>query len=295
MTASFSKNLAKFRKRCGMTQSQLAAKLSVTPQAVSKWENGSLPDTEFLPAIASALGVSLDLLFGLRSEREMPDLEQLIVDTIRQTPKEERADRIMCLFHAIMSAFLDYRLSKLRYPEDLELVTYDEVRTDFERMIARLNDDMKFFCFVKIPEEGINSYTAVTDEMLRLFRMLSDRDAVNIIHYLGCGARNHMQTLEVISAKLSIPIEKVTDVMGQLDRFGLVWRVSAEFTEDVPLIYGFTNSSPLILLLVLAKSLTQYIQFHDLFADCWQQGAFRMEGAANSIPVPQIGDWEEDL
>ena len=44
MSSDFSRNLTKYRKRCSLTQSQLAAQLNVTPQAVSKWENGSLPD-----------------------------------------------------------------------------------------------------------------------------------------------------------------------------------------------------------------------------------------------------------
>lgn len=65
MHSKFSKNLTKYRKRCGLTRGQLAEKLNVTPQAISKWENGSLPDCEFLPVIANVLGISLDVLFGL--------------------------------------------------------------------------------------------------------------------------------------------------------------------------------------------------------------------------------------
>ena len=67
MELQFSKNLSKYRKSCGMTQGQLAAKLNVTPQAVSKWENGSLPDSELLPKISGILGVSLDVMFGKKN------------------------------------------------------------------------------------------------------------------------------------------------------------------------------------------------------------------------------------
>ena len=66
MQSKFSKNLTKYRKRCGLTQGQLAMKLNVTPQAVSKWENGSLPDSEFLPMLAYSLGVSIDKMMHLR-------------------------------------------------------------------------------------------------------------------------------------------------------------------------------------------------------------------------------------
>lgn len=53
------------RKRLGMTQEQLAEKLGVSAQAVSKWENGwNLPDIGNLNALSSLLGISLSTLFS---------------------------------------------------------------------------------------------------------------------------------------------------------------------------------------------------------------------------------------
>ena len=83
MTLKFSENLTKYRKRIGLTQGQLAQKINVTPQAVSKWENGSFPDSELIPAIAEILGISIDILFGVAEERAEPDLEQMLMDRIR--------------------------------------------------------------------------------------------------------------------------------------------------------------------------------------------------------------------
>lgn len=116
MESKFSKNLAKYRKKSGLTQAQLAEKVCVTPQAVSKWENGSLPDSEFLPVIARTLGVSIDMLFGIEQERGEYDIEQLVINKLRRTPQGERADYIMQLFYAVMSAYNDYKLSKIKYP-----------------------------------------------------------------------------------------------------------------------------------------------------------------------------------
>ena len=55
------------RNRCGYTQEELGRILAVTPQAISKWENGrSLPDVVTFAHIASALKVSTDeLLLGV--------------------------------------------------------------------------------------------------------------------------------------------------------------------------------------------------------------------------------------
>ena len=53
-----------FRLKKNLTQEELAEKLSVSAQAVSKWErNESLPDVTILPTIADVLGISLDRLF----------------------------------------------------------------------------------------------------------------------------------------------------------------------------------------------------------------------------------------
>lgn len=51
------------RLQAGFTQTQLAEKLSVSRQAITKWETGSgMPDIENLRAISTLLGVSIDYL-----------------------------------------------------------------------------------------------------------------------------------------------------------------------------------------------------------------------------------------
>jgi transcriptional regulator with XRE-family HTH domain len=53
--------ICKLRKSRGLTQQQLADELFVTNKVISKWETGlGLPDTALLPALASALGVTVD-------------------------------------------------------------------------------------------------------------------------------------------------------------------------------------------------------------------------------------------
>ena len=75
---SFAENIKKWRTLRGLTQEELAAKIGVSGQAVSKWEtNDTLPDTAILPDLADALDVSIDLLFGHQStsaDAVMPSL-----------------------------------------------------------------------------------------------------------------------------------------------------------------------------------------------------------------------------
>lgn len=67
------------RIKAGMTQEQLANKLGVSAQSVSKWENEiSMPDISLLPLIAESFGVSIDDLFDLTTEQKMNRIENRI-------------------------------------------------------------------------------------------------------------------------------------------------------------------------------------------------------------------------
>ena len=62
---SFADNLKYVRKQQNITQEQLADMLSVSRQAISKWESGQgYPETEKLLIISKELNVSLDFLFS---------------------------------------------------------------------------------------------------------------------------------------------------------------------------------------------------------------------------------------
>ncbi len=68
--------ITELRKSRGMTQDALAAKLGITFQAVSKWENGvSCPDITLLPEIAGIFEVSVDELFGIAGRQAAPARE----------------------------------------------------------------------------------------------------------------------------------------------------------------------------------------------------------------------------
>lgn len=67
MNLFIGENLKRLRKEKGLTQEQLAERLNVSFQAVSKWECGDgYPDIVMLPSIAQIFGVSLDELVGMQ-------------------------------------------------------------------------------------------------------------------------------------------------------------------------------------------------------------------------------------
>ncbi len=59
------KNIRRLRQEKGITQTELAQKLGVTCQAVSKWETSvNFPDIALVPRIAELLGVTIGELFA---------------------------------------------------------------------------------------------------------------------------------------------------------------------------------------------------------------------------------------
>lgn len=59
---TFSNKLQKLRKDSNLSQEQLASKLRVSRQAISKWELGTLPDINNLVKISNFFDCSLDYL-----------------------------------------------------------------------------------------------------------------------------------------------------------------------------------------------------------------------------------------
>lgn len=55
--------ISKLRKKCGLTQSQLAEKLNISDKTVSRWENGlGFPEITQFPMLASVFGVTVDYI-----------------------------------------------------------------------------------------------------------------------------------------------------------------------------------------------------------------------------------------
>ena len=91
-------NLKNLRKAKGLSQEELAVKLNVVRQTISKWEKGqSVPDAEMLVKLAEFFEVPVSQLLGSRIEPEaQPDAlaEQLARINEQLVIKNQRAKRI---------------------------------------------------------------------------------------------------------------------------------------------------------------------------------------------------------
>lgn len=113
------------RQKRNMTQTELAACLNITPQAVSRWEMGiSYPDIAMLPRISEVLRVSADELLGIRP---LPQKEQSECESgwEHQEP---------CLNQSQADSIFDYVPAPLSGEGKRVLVVDD---ADFMRMILK--------------------------------------------------------------------------------------------------------------------------------------------------------------
>ena len=84
MNTTLGKRIAALRHEKELKQDELAEKLGVSPQAVSKWENDqTCPDISLLPKLAQELGVTVDEL--LSGKQEAAPLVQVV-------PEQQRKD-----------------------------------------------------------------------------------------------------------------------------------------------------------------------------------------------------------
>ena len=109
MKLTIGENIRNFRKKNDLTQEELADRLGVTYQSISRWENGATyPDLELIPAIAETLSVTIDELLGMpqieKEKRALATFDELRRECMK---KEYDADKIVTLLRDIRRNYLD--------------------------------------------------------------------------------------------------------------------------------------------------------------------------------------------
>ena len=94
MTIEIADRLVKLRKKYGYSQEELADKLGLSRQAVSKWERAEAsPDTDNLICLAKLYGVSLDEL--LSTDEDLDTIVKEQVKSEEEKPEEKKNDKVV--------------------------------------------------------------------------------------------------------------------------------------------------------------------------------------------------------
>ena len=96
------KFISTMRKKKDLTQEQLAEKLNVSKNAVSKWERGlNLPDASIMQDVCSILDISLNELFAgekLNKDEQIKHFEQTIINILKNQKHRNKTYKICLSF-----------------------------------------------------------------------------------------------------------------------------------------------------------------------------------------------------
>ena len=200
MSGLLNERITALRKERGFTQEQLGQMVGVSAQAVSKWEKGGFPDVELLPAVAGALGVTIDALFG-RDAGERIDAAEVVRRWLRTMPQSQRMDQLSELVWAAAS------LTVATHSDDNRLLSGKRDKTCQEvftlesgeplRVLRRIRvigeeglilgfraEDMSWVSIFPEPETGWEPFLESSDNYRRLFQLLARPHCLELLEYL---------------------------------------------------------------------------------------------------------------
>lgn len=150
----FSEKLKSIRKQAGMSQEQLAEKLGVSRQAVTKWEtDGGIPDIDNLLAISALFSMSVDEL--LSNERGEKKPEEYLFESVTEYDIDEPKRYDMKLGGAKSVILSGYEGEKIRVR--LASNTYAAIQKDFK---VRIDDIRKRIDVDIIRRNNVSEATA---------------------------------------------------------------------------------------------------------------------------------------
>ena len=165
-------NMKALRKNKGLTQEELANRLNVVRQTVSKWEKGlSVPDAEMLQKIADVLESDVSQLLGAPiQQNENTDViaEQLSRINEQLAVKNNRSRKIWKAVGIILAIIIAGQM--LLVALGVTAFKSYEVNTDtYEEFIAYEHNRCQYTDKYGISYNGYNCYVTVDEEITTIF------------------------------------------------------------------------------------------------------------------------------
>ena len=160
MKLNFAENIRKLRRENGFTQEQLAEKVGVSFQTVSRWETGVVyPDIELLPVLAELFETRVDELIGCTKNDKDKILEKRWEEYNKLTDAEEQYAYLKAMKRDFPKEYdIPYRMMKIMYCDKIHT---DELCSVFEDFSALCTD--KFYI-----DEAHDMYISLEEESAAL-------------------------------------------------------------------------------------------------------------------------------
>ncbi|WP_443771034.1 helix-turn-helix transcriptional regulator [Anaerostipes sp.] len=206
----FAEKLKLLRKQENMSQEQLAAKLGVSRQAVTKWETGAgIPDIENILSISKLFDISMDELFS--NERKMNLPKDYLFESVTEYDIDESKHYDMKFGFAKKLVLSGYKGEKIRVC--LASNTISTLQSDFKVKI----DDIK-----KRMDVDINQKNGVTRAAAKEEVNIFVQVPVTYIRNMECAVhaeRVEIYSLECDNIELDLKTSEVVleDILGTVE------------------------------------------------------------------------------
>lgn len=258
------KQIANLRKERGIKQEELANYVGVSTQAVSKWENGGVPDTELLPQIADFFSISIDYLFD-RSMTEYGGIQSALMKQIAETPENERIKLAFNYCWDIERALSGIIPEVGIIPEDGSIEEYEKklapneqrhstMRLDNGFTLMGIANIQQYFLLVPDPKNIEAAYFNDID-YVEFFKDFSDEDVFNTCVMLHQRESKSFFTADFIAKKMSFDIERATEVIKILNKYSFIYEQEIEMNDNSQLVYYFSPTPEFIALLIFTKEI----------------------------------------
>ena len=244
--------LKSIRKAKGMKQEELAEAVGVSPQAVSKWEQGGMPDAALLPSVADALGVSIDALFG-RAQEE-PSFYDRFLQHLSSVPWHEQIGemyRIGQMFGAAMCGVDQYNEFIFKNIGENQ---YTEATREEGFYQGRLSEKQPYFLLIPEPEAGYESAVPYDEKFVQLYETLASPNALRALYYIESNQNAYFDA-EALAAALSVSLEEAAQIIERLVRVNVVAQASFSSGTKSKTIYQGKAYIELIAFLYFSKML----------------------------------------
>lgn len=247
--------ISSLRKAKGITQEELGNQVGISAQAVSKWENGGVPDIELLPKIADYFETTIDNLFG-RTESNTRDCFRNIIES----SCEERFQTAFSVCWDIeRSLYGDYPVDDFSLDTYIKKLSEEQLKHSsiiFDQGFTRMCITPTLQYFLMVPEIPDDAKALLSDvDYTAFFKTLSSKKVFDALILLNQRSCNKSFTPKLLEKKLNITKNEAIFIIDELKKYDLVVPIAVEVDDEMQEFYGFNPTPSFVALLIFAKEM----------------------------------------
>ena len=254
--------LVELRTAHGLTQSELARKLSISNKTISKWENGiSTPDLPMLIELSKYYGVSTDALLGLEDVKKKKADE--LIDAIFDLG--ERKEVELQVFELLRAAIPKLFAHMSKGSDDLYLNENVLPRGSEENHRYKISSPEFFEMLASTENTNLavvmmrnkNNFAWMNDpkkqkEIVKLFKFLSSEEIISAMYFIHSTSCSESFTADYIAKNIGVDEARAAQILDDFCNVGCCHVSSAHLVEGEVKVYTSIWDGMILSLISLA-------------------------------------------